>query len=84
MADLRHLAMMYVSIDVVPTMLCTGRVTRCIEGIPPDARAVTIFEDLARNAVGFVFEHPSFPVHHPGEVMYALRPAQLQIVEDGA
>lgn len=45
--------------------------------VPADAVCEGVHFDFSRDAFGFKFTHPSFPVHHPGEYIEWAEPLKV-------
>lgn len=51
-----------------------GHWHRVEDGLPPDAEFVRCYEDQPHNRFVFVYRHPSFPLHSPGELLTFFHP----------
>jgi hypothetical protein len=79
--DGQHLGAMSVSGELMRDHLFRtsrpGEWFRVEAGLPADAEFVRCYEDAVYNRFVFVYRHPSFPLHRPGEVIRFLDPPQV-------
>lgn len=58
----RHILVITIDAEAMPILFRTGAMLRCMAGVPPDARLLSVSADWLRQEFQAMFEHPSFPL----------------------
>lgn len=62
----RHIIAVRLDEPALATLMREGATIRCTQGMPRDAKLLSVHEDFYRRCFVAFFEHPSFPICKPG------------------